>query len=138
MMQMPGLRAIRNDSSANRYVSSTNRYVSITNRYVSSTNRHRRKRTLTQNPGRWGSLAWSGSSHRRRKTPIPNASNRSKYYQMGSRREQWEKKKEHKKQMAEATVEPDAKTFKCSNCIRVCGSMIELYSHSAAAATKPD
>ena len=46
------------------------------------------------------------------------------------RREQWDKKKEHKKQMAETTAEPGAKTFKYSNCSRVCGSMIGLYSHS--------
>ena len=46
------------------------------------------------------------------------------------RREQWGEKKEHKKQMAETTAEPGAKTFKCSNCNRVCDSTIGLYSHS--------
>ena len=46
------------------------------------------------------------------------------------RREPYEEKNEHKKQMAEATSEPGAKTFKCSNCNRVCGSRIGLYSHN--------
>jgi len=46
------------------------------------------------------------------------------------RREQWEEKSEHKKQMAETTAEHSAKIFKCNNCNRVCGSMIGLYSHS--------
>ena len=46
------------------------------------------------------------------------------------RREQWEGEKEHKKQTTETTAEPGAKTFKCSNCNRVCDSRIGLYSHS--------
>jgi len=37
---------------------------------------------------------------------------------------------QHKEQMGETTAEPGAKTFKCSNCITVCGSRIALYSHS--------
>ena len=37
---------------------------------------------------------------------------------------------QHKKQMGETTAEPRAKTFTCSHCIRVCGSMIGLYSQS--------
>ena len=41
---------------------------------------------------------------------------------------------QHKKQMGETTAEPRAKTFKCSHCIRVCGSMIGLYSQSRGAA----
>ena len=49
----------------------------------------------------------------------------------GRRRwEQWEEKKEHKKQVAETTAEPGAKTFKWSNCDRVCDSRIRLYSLS--------
>ena len=46
------------------------------------------------------------------------------------RREQWEEKKERKKQMAETTAEPGAKIFKCSNCNRICGSRIGLHCHS--------
>ena len=40
------------------------------------------------------------------------------------RQEQWEEKREPKKQMAETTAEPGAKTFKYSNCNRVCGTRI--------------
>ena len=46
------------------------------------------------------------------------------------RRDQWEEKREHKKQLAETTAEPGANTFKCSNCNRVCGSRIGLYRHN--------
>ena len=45
---------------------------------------------------------------------------------------------QHKKQMGETTAEPDAKTFKCSHCIRVCGSRIGLYSQSRRCSNPSD
>ncbi len=56
----------------------------------------------------------------------------------GKRRDQWEEKRQHRRQRAESVPTEAVTGFSCSNCNRLCRSRIGLFSHSKHCNSKTD